>query len=40
MIYSAPSGGKVVAKLPKGVHFHERSEVCLFFRPQGGCLVL
>ena len=37
---SAPSGGKVVPKAPKGVHFHERSEVVWFSKCQRYTVII
>ena len=35
-----PSGGKVVPKAPKGVHFHERSEVVWFSKCQRYTVII
>ena len=35
-----PSGGKAVPKAPKGVHFHERSEVVWFSKCQRYTVII
>ena len=39
-LIALPYGGKVVPKAPKGVHFHERSEVVWFSKCQRYTVII